>query len=125
MEGEAAQAVATVAISAAMTWVLGSASRTLLDSAANEATWAAAPGSLPTMGNGAYVAAANRAQQAISQFSQTPSVEEALYILIASYDKLEMPGLRDAAERVLRQNFPESEYLTKGLLARKTPWYRF
>ena len=74
---------------------------------------------------GAYVAAANRAQQAISQFSQTPSVEEALYILIASYDKLEMPGLRDAAERVLRQNFPESEYLTKGLLARKTPWYRF
>jgi outer membrane protein assembly factor BamD len=74
---------------------------------------------------GAYVAAANRAQQAISQFSQTPSVEEALYILIASYDKLEMPALRDAAERVLRQNFPESEYLTKGLLARKTPWYRF
>ncbi|MDZ7590976.1 MAG: outer membrane protein assembly factor BamD [Rubrivivax sp.] len=74
---------------------------------------------------GAYVAAANRAQQAISQFSQTPSVEEALYILIASYDKLEMPALRDAAERVLRQNFPESDYLTKGLLARKTPWYQF
>lgn len=74
---------------------------------------------------GAYLAAANRAQQAITQFSQTPSVEEALYLLVASYDKLEMPVLRDAAERVLRQNFPDSEYLTKGLLARKTPWYRF
>jgi len=34
-------------------------------------------------------------------------------------------ALRDAAERVLRQNFPESEYLTKVLQARKTPWYRF
>lgn len=74
---------------------------------------------------GAYVAAANRAQQAITQFSQTPSVEEALYILAASYEKLEMPALRDAAERVLRTNYPQSEYLTKGLSARKTPWYQF
>ena len=74
---------------------------------------------------GAYVAAANRAQQAITQFSQTPSVEEALYILSASYNKLEMPALRDAAERVLRQNFPDSEFLTRGLQARKTPWYQF
>ncbi len=74
---------------------------------------------------GAYLAAANRAQYAITEFSQAPSVEEALYLLVASYDKLEMPVLRDAAERVLRQNFPNSDYLTQGLLARKTPWYQF
>jgi outer membrane protein assembly factor BamD len=44
---------------------------------------------------GAYVAAANRAQQAVADFQQTPSVEEALYILSQSYDKLqELPRQR-------------------------------
>ena len=37
---------------------------------------------------GAYLAAANRAQQTVREFQQTPSVEEALYILAQSYDKL-------------------------------------
>ena len=37
---------------------------------------------------GAYVAAANRAQNAVSEFPQTPAIEEALYIMTVSYDKL-------------------------------------
>ena len=60
---------------------------------------------------GAYVAAANRAQQALTDFQQAPSSEEALHLLVQSYDKLALTGLRDDAERVLRQNFPNSSYL--------------
>ncbi len=74
---------------------------------------------------GAYVAAANRAQQAVTEFQQAPAVEEALYILVQSYDKLQMTELRDAAERVLKQNFPESSFLAHGFSGRERPWWRF
>lgn len=74
---------------------------------------------------GAYVAAANRAQQAVAEFQQAPAVEEALYILMQSYDKLELKDLRDASERVMRKNFPDSAYLTQGLSARNKPWWKF
>ena len=55
---------------------------------------------------GAYVAAANRAQQAVHEFQQTPSTEEALYIMVASYDKLGLEQLRDDADRVLQAELP-------------------
>ena len=74
---------------------------------------------------GAYVAAAARAQQAVAEFQQAPAVEEALQIMAQSYDKLELPELREGAERVLRQNFPESSYLGGGLSARSKPWWKF
>jgi len=74
---------------------------------------------------GAYVAAANRAQQAVAEYPQSPATEEALYLMVASYDKLELKELRDAAERVLRQNFPKSAFLAGGLDARDKPWWKF
>ncbi len=75
---------------------------------------------------GAYVAAANRAQQAVAEFQQAPAVEEALHILAQSYDKLDLPVLRDAAIRVLRQNFPQSTFLGgTGTLQASKPWWRF
>lgn len=75
---------------------------------------------------GAYVAAANRAQQAVSEFQQSPATEEALYIMVQAYDKLQLTTLRDDADRVLRTNFPNSAYPTKGLAARdKRPWWQF
>ena len=74
---------------------------------------------------GAYVAAANRAQQAVSEFQQSPAIEEALYILAQSYDKLQLTGLRDDADRVLRSNYPNSAYLTEGLSAREKRWWKF
>jgi outer membrane protein assembly factor BamD len=75
---------------------------------------------------GAYVAAANRAQQAVAEYQQTPAVEEALFILVQSYDKLELPKLRDDAERVLRQNFPTSNFLgSAGPGPREKTWWRF
>ncbi len=73
---------------------------------------------------GAYVAAANRAQGAIAEFPQTASAEEALYILMQSYDKLELKTLRDDAERVLRLNYPNSSFLSTGLAAGTKPWWK-
>ena len=59
---------------------------------------------------GAYVAAANRAQHAIEDFQQSPSVEPALHILVQSYDRLGLVQLRDDARRVLDANFPNSTF---------------
>jgi outer membrane protein assembly factor BamD len=73
---------------------------------------------------GAYVAAAARAQQAVTEFQQAPAAEEALYILAASYDKLELPVLRDDATRVLRQNYPNSAYLSENVGQGSKPWWK-
>lgn len=80
---------------------------------------------------GAYVAAANRAQQAVTRFEGAPALEEALALMADSYDRLGMEGLRDDARRVLAKNFPSSRFLggaasqpgTSPAAAR--PWWRF
>ena len=75
---------------------------------------------------GAYVAAANRAQQAVTEFQQAPATEEALYILAASYERLGLDPLRRDAERVLKQNFPTSAYLSSGdVRQRNRAWWQF
>jgi outer membrane protein assembly factor BamD len=56
---------------------------------------------------GAYVAAANRAQQAIQEFQYAPAAQEALEIMVQSYDRLGLGSLRDDAARVLEKNFPD------------------
>jgi outer membrane protein assembly factor BamD len=43
---------------------------------------------------------------------------------VQSYDKLLMTDLRDAAERVLRNNFPDSAFLRQGFAARDRPWWK-
>ncbi len=73
---------------------------------------------------GAYVAAANRAQQAIKEYPQTPAIEEALYLMVQSYDRLDLPQLRDDAQRVLQQNFPDSAFLTGQAQGKKKPWWQ-
>jgi outer membrane protein assembly factor BamD len=57
---------------------------------------------------GAYVAAANRAQQAVQDYRDVAAVEEALALMAASYDKLDLPQLRDDSRRVLAKNYPNS-----------------
>jgi len=73
---------------------------------------------------GAYVAAANRAQQAVRDYQQAPSMEEALYILAQSYDKLGLQELRDDADRVLKKNFPDSGFLRDGVRRPDSPWWK-
>jgi len=62
---------------------------------------------------GAYVASANRAQQAIQEFQTSPSTEEALSLMAQSYDRLGLVKLRDDAGRVLRTNFPSSRFIAQ------------
>jgi len=70
---------------------------------------------------GAYVAALNRAQTAITTYPRTPANEDALAVLADSYNKLELPQLRDDAQRILKQTFPQSKYVT-GESDR--PWWK-
>lgn len=73
---------------------------------------------------GAYLAAANRSQAAISEFRNSPAVEEALFIMARSYDRLALPQLRDDALRVLQSNFPDSAYLREGVTPAGKPWWQ-
>ncbi|MFC7516622.1 outer membrane protein assembly factor BamD [Herbaspirillum sp. GCM10030257] len=72
---------------------------------------------------GAYLAAANRAQVAVSEYRDAPAVEEALYVMVKSYDAMDLPKLRDDADRVLRANFPNSVYFSGGPTSDK-PWWQ-
>lgn len=72
----------------------------------------------------AYVAAVNRAQSAITSYPETPALEEALYILVKSYDALEMKQLSTDAQRVLKKSYPESDILETGLSKRQNTWWK-
>ena len=73
---------------------------------------------------GAYLAAVGRAQVAILEYRDVPALEEALYIIVRSYDALGMTQLRDDAQRVLEKNYPQSTFLTKGFKASSDPWWK-
>jgi outer membrane protein assembly factor BamD len=70
---------------------------------------------------GAYVAAANRAQAALTNYPRTAASEDALQLMAQSYEKLSLPQLSDDAARILKQTFPQSEELA----AAKRPWWKF
>jgi outer membrane protein assembly factor BamD len=71
---------------------------------------------------GAYVAAANRAQQAVQEFQQAPAAEEALQLMVQSYDRLGLTDLRDDADRVLRKSFPNGSGDASAVKAK--PWWQ-
>jgi outer membrane protein assembly factor BamD len=71
---------------------------------------------------GAYVAAVNRAQGALTNFPRTPANEDALDVLVKSYDKLGMVQLRDDSEAILKKTFPNSKYVVGPPPA---PWWKF
>jgi outer membrane protein assembly factor BamD len=74
---------------------------------------------------GAYVAAIGRAQVALADYQGVPALEEALYILIRSYDALGMSQLRDDARRVMDTSYPQSEYVRSGFKGKADPWWKF
>lgn len=73
---------------------------------------------------GAYVAAANRAQNVIRQYQQAPAVEDALAILVQAYDRLGMDELRDDAKRVLDRSFPDSKAMSRVLTDDNRRWWQ-
>lgn len=73
---------------------------------------------------GAYVAAIGRAQVALADYQGVPALEEALYILMRSYDALGMTQLRDDARRVMDASYPQSEYVRNGFKGKADPWWK-
>ncbi len=73
---------------------------------------------------GAYVAAINRAQSALTDYQNVPALEEALFIMVRSYDALGMSQLRDDTKRVMDSSYPRSTYLTRGFKSSQDPWWK-
>jgi outer membrane protein assembly factor BamD len=73
---------------------------------------------------GAYVAAINRAQLAITDYRDVPALEEAMYIIYKSYEALEIVQLRDDAKRIMETSFPKSEFLLSGNKSVARSWWK-
>jgi outer membrane protein assembly factor BamD len=70
---------------------------------------------------GAYVAAVNRAQYALTNYPRAPAIERALTVLVKAYDQMGLDDLRDDANRTLATNFPEK----KIVLVHRGKWWKF
>ncbi len=73
---------------------------------------------------GAYLAAVNRAQGVLTDYADSPSIEEALAIMYRGYDKMGNFALRDDTKRVFVKNFPDSKMLDDDG-SKKVAWWRF
>lgn len=73
---------------------------------------------------GAYVAAINRAQLAITDYRDVPALEEAMYIIYKSYEALDIVQFRDDAKRILETSFPKSEFLLSGNKSVARSWWK-
>jgi len=77
---------------------------------------------------GAYLASLNRAQQAIRDYDRAPAIEEAMYLMVKSYDALGMKDLSADAMRVFKTNFPDSKIFETGkresVTAQKKSWWQ-
>lgn len=71
---------------------------------------------------GAYVAAANRAQESLINFPRTAANESALDIMKNSYEKLGLQQLATDSKQILVKTFPESKYVVGG---GEIPWWNF
>lgn len=71
----------------------------------------------------AYLAAANRAQDAIARFPTSPIQREALDVMIEAYDRMGMHDLRDDARKVLAKNYPAERMAQQGQ-NRAKPWWK-
>ena len=56
---------------------------------------------------GAYLAAANRGKYVLENYERTPSVPDALAIMVKAYRLMQETKLADDAERVLAKNYPD------------------
>jgi len=60
---------------------------------------------------GAYIAAANRGRYVFENFQETPSVPDALAIMVEAYNLLHMDALANESLMVLTENFPNHKSL--------------
>ena len=76
------------------------------------------------LSRGAYVAAINRAQDAITRFPNSPTHREALEVMVEAYDRMGTTDLRDDAKKVLAKNYPADKLALEGQ-NRSAPWWKF
>lgn len=74
---------------------------------------------------GAYLAAVNRAQAALVDYRDVPALEEALYIMVRSYERLGMEQLHEDSKRVMMTNYPNSRFFSRGFQRDGEPWWKF
>ncbi len=72
---------------------------------------------------GAYLASLNRAMGAVKDYQDAPAREEALFLMIRNYDKLDMLDLRDDTQRIFVKNYPNSRYMNPN--AGSDAWWKF
>lgn len=60
----------------------------------------------------AFVSSANRGRYIVEYYSPSAEVEEALMIMVESYDKLGLEKLKTNAKQVLAANYPDNELLS-------------
>ncbi len=65
---------------------------------------------------GAPIAAVNRAKFVLESFQDTPSVPDALALMVESYKKLDEVELATQSKEMLTANFPNHSYLNDGEL---------
>ena len=70
----------------------------------------------------AHIAAIERVKYLLTNYSGTPSTEEALLVLIDSYNYLNMNDLASDTARVLKENYPDYKIENKnGIIIAKKP----
>jgi outer membrane protein assembly factor BamD len=69
---------------------------------------------------GAPIAAVNRAKFVLESFQDTPSVPNALALMVESYLKLEESDLAEQSKQMLAANYPNHSYLQDGEIDLKT-----
>lgn len=74
---------------------------------------------------GAYLAAANRAQSTLQRYPQAPANEDALVMMIRSYEKMGMNDLASDAQRVLEKNFPRNQLSQAASGQSGKSWWKF
>lgn len=62
----------------------------------------------------AYVAAANRARYVVQNYQETPSVVDALQIMLRAYRELGLSELAEDTLRVLAENYPDQAFAWGG-----------
>jgi outer membrane protein assembly factor BamD len=71
---------------------------------------------------GAYIAAAQRAKGAVEQYDGAPAIQEALSILILSYDKLNLGPLAAQTREVYAANYSGDVRVADAAV--KKPWWK-
>ena len=68
----------------------------------------------------AYVATVNRCKYVLENYQRTPATEDALGLMALAYSKMGYAKLMDDSIRVLKQNFPKSQYLRRIALQQES-----